>query len=270
MPPYPEQSPAARKPAVWNREKLPHVKRLIAVASGKGGVGKSTVTVNLAQALRARGLSVGILDADIYGPSIPRMLGLDTRLQPEIRDGRMLPPVSHGIKALSMALLTNDAAAILRGPMITKALVQMLRATEWGTQAQPLDILLVDMPPGTGDIHLSLVQQAPLDGAILVTTPQEVAVADADKAAQMFSKTGVPLLGVIENMSWFTDPTGQRHALFGSGGGQRLADKHGAPLLGSLPLDPRMGALADAGENYMAESGEAASCCAEIAARINS
>jgi ATP-binding protein involved in chromosome partitioning len=268
MPAQPEHSPAARKPAVWNREPLPHVRRVVAVASGKGGVGKSTVTVNLALALAARGLAVGILDADIYGPSIPRMLGLETRLQPELKEGRMLPPLSHGIKALSIALLTGDAAAILRAPMVTKALVQMLRGTEWGTGEKPLDLLLVDMPPGTGDIHLSLAQQVPLDGAIIVTTPQEIATADADKAAQMFVKTQVPLLGIVENMSWFADPAGQRHILFGEGGGQRLAETHRVKLLGSLPLDPRLGAFADAGKNYLAESSDAGNAFAALAASI--
>jgi ATP-binding protein involved in chromosome partitioning len=260
----PEQS-APRPPAQWNREKLPYVKRVIAVASGKGGVGKSTVAVSLAFALKAQGLSVGILDADIYGPSIPRMLGLDIRLQPEIKDGKMLPPVSHGIKAMSMALITGSQAAILRGPMVTKSLQQLLRSTAWASESQPMDILLVDMPPGTGDIHLSMAQQVPLDGAIIITTPQQVAVIDADKAAQMFTKLSVPIFGVIENMSYFTDPSGAKHHLFGEGGGKELAGKYAAPFLGSLPLDPMLGICADKGEAY---SGIATAEFSTIAGKI--
>jgi ATP-binding protein involved in chromosome partitioning len=243
-------SPQPRQPAVWNREKLPHVAKVIAVASGKGGVGKSTVAVSLAHALTAQGKRVGILDADIYGPSIPRMLGLDTRLQPEIKDGMMLPTISHGIRANSMGLIVGDQAAIMRGPMITKSLAQLLRMTRWGTAAEPLDVLLVDMPPGTGDVHLSMVQQVPLDGALIVTTPQDISVIDADKAAQMFVKVNVPILGVIENMSFFTDPTGAEHRLFGAGGGEALAQKFNAPLLAQLPLDPALGTACDRGEVY--------------------
>ncbi len=262
----PEQS-AARTQAQWNREPLPHVKRVIAVASGKGGVGKSTVAVSLAFALKAQRLSVGILDADIYGPSIPRMLGLDIRLQPEIKDNKMIPPVSHGIKAMSMALITGSQAAIMRGPMVTKSLQQLLRSTAWASESQPMDILLVDMPPGTGDVHLSMVQQVPLDGAIIVTTPQQVAMIDADKAAQMFTKVNVKILGVIENMSYFIDPTGARHTLFGEGGGKELAEKYAAPFLGSLPLDPSLGICADKGEAY---HGVATADFAAMAATIAS
>lgn len=260
-------SPQPRQAAVWNREKLTHVARVIAIASGKGGVGKSTVTVNLAHALKAQGKRVGILDADVYGPSIPRMLGLDTRLQPEIKDGLMLPVVSHGIKANSMGLIVGEQAAILRGPMVTKSLAQLARMTRWGTEEEPLDVLLVDMPPGTGDVHLSMVQQVPLDGALIVTTPQAVSVIDADKAAQMFVKVGVPILGIIENMSAFVDPEGRRHALFGEGGGARLAEKFGTPLLGSLPLDPTLGAACDAGATY---SGRVAADFSAIAERVAS
>ena len=256
-----------RRAAVWNREKLPHVGRVIAVASGKGGVGKSTVTVSLAHALTAQGKRVGILDADIYGPSIPRMLGLDTRLQPEIKEGMMLPPTNHGIKANSMGLIVGENAAIMRGPMITKSLAQLARMTRWGTDDAPLDLLLVDLPPGTGDVHLSMVQQVPLDGALIVTTPQEVAVIDADKAAQMFVKVGVPILGIVENMSAFIDPQGTPHALFGEGGGARLAEKFAVPHLGSLPLDPTLGAACDAGSTY---NGPAAAAFAAIAQRVAS
>lgn len=238
--------PTARRPATWNTEKLSSVGRVVAVASGKGGVGKSTVTVNLAHALSARGERVGILDADIYGPSIPRMLGLETRLKPEYVDGAMIPPVAYGIPAMSIALLM-DEAAVMRAPMVTKALAQLLRGTRWGTAEAPLDTLLIDLPPGTGDVHLSLAQSVPIDGAILVTTPQTIAVMDAEKSAVMFEKLRIPIWGVVENMSSFTDPSGVQHALFGEGGGQALADRFRVPLLAQVPLDPALRDAADRG-----------------------
>ena len=248
-------APELQRPPSINHTPLAHVARVIAVASGKGGVGKSTVTTNLAHALTAAGKRVGILDADIYGPSIPRMLGLDTYLKPEIIDNQMVPPVAHGIRAMSMALITGDEAAVLRAPMITKTLVQFLRVTRWGTAAEPLDYLLIDLPPGTGDITLSLAQNAKVDGLVLVTTPQDVAVIDADKCASAFHKLHVPLRGVIENMSYFTDPAGQVHRMFGQGGGAKLAAKYHSQLLGQLPLDPAIGICADAGTNFIAEHG---------------
>jgi len=256
----PSSDPAARRPAVYRQDGLPHVKRIIAVGSGKGGVGKSTVTVNLAHALAARGLAVGLLDADLYGPSIPRMLALETRLKPEFTDGAMVPPVAYGIKAMSLALLMDDQAAILRAPMITKALTQMLRQTRWGTAEAPLDILLVDLPPGTGDVHLSLAQSVPLDGAILVTTPQDVAVADAEKSAVMFQKLDIPILGVIENMSYFTDPSGTQHRLFGEGGGVSLAKQFGTHLLAQLPIDPNLRECADQGQNFQEKYTDSEAC----------
>ncbi|MDX2094912.1 MAG: Mrp/NBP35 family ATP-binding protein [Alphaproteobacteria bacterium] len=246
-------APALQRPPSINHTPLAQVARILAVASGKGGVGKSTVTVNLAHALTALGQRVGILDADIYGPSIPRMLGLETYLKPEISDGQMLPPTAHGIRAMSMALITGEEAAVLRAPMITKALVQFLRLTRWGDAQHPLDILLVDLPPGTGDVTLSLAQNAPLDGLVLVTTPQEVAVIDADKCAQAFHKLQVPLRGVVENMSYFTDPAGTNHPLFGQGGGAKLAEKYHSRLLGQLPLDPAIGVCADHGKNFLTQ-----------------
>jgi ATP-binding protein involved in chromosome partitioning len=230
-----------------NHTPIPHVRRIIAVASGKGGVGKSTTTINLAHALAARGQRVGILDVDIYGPSIPRMLGLETRLKPELIEGQLIPPIAHDIRAMSVALLMGDQAAILRGPMITKAMVQMLRLTRWGDAAAPLDTLIVDLPPGTGDVPLSLTQNAKLDGAIIVTTPQEVAVMDARKCLDTFKRLGVPVLGVIENMSAFVAPDGSRHALFGEDGGQKLAAEKNVAFLGKIPLDPRYGIACEAG-----------------------
>ena len=246
--------PEARKAAQWNTAPLAHVKRIIAVASGKGGVGKSATTVNLALALSHMGPRVGILDADIYGPSIPRMMALSG--QPEINDGQMIPLESYGIACMSMGFITGDQAAILRGPMISKTLYQLLRMTRWGTVERTLDMLLVDMPPGTGDIHLSMAQQVPLDGAVIVTTPQEVAVIDARKALVMFQKVNVPVLGVIENMSG---------SIFGAGGGKRLAEEMGVPFLGEIPMDA---AIVEASDKGAAYAGKCVKEYAEIAGRL--
>lgn len=250
--PAPDAAPKAK--AHWNLTPVEGVKRIIAVASGKGGVGKSTTTVQLALALAAAGQRVGILDADIYGPSIPRMLGLSAK--PEMKDDKIIPLESQGIKAMSMGFLIGGEAAIMRGPMVTKSLVQMLRGTAWGTEAEPLDVLLVDMPPGTGDVHLSMLQSVPLGygggGAIIVTTPQEIALDDARKAASMFRKIEVPILGVIENMSYFTDPTGNKHRLFGEGGGKKLAEELSVPLLGEVPLLPEIQQAGDNGTAFSA------------------
>lgn len=242
-----QAAPAAKAPpkqaAQWNRTPVEGVRHVVAVASGKGGVGKSTATVCLARALSQKGLRVGILDADIYGPSIPLMMGLAG--QPEVRDGKMLPPEKDGIRCMSMGFLLGGEAAVMRAPMITKALMQMLRQAAWGE----LDVLLVDMPPGTGDVHLSMVQQTPLSGAVIVTTPQQVATIDADKAVQMFSKVSVPVLGVIENMSHLRDAaTGIVLHPFGQGGGARLAERASVPFLGEVPLEPTLGAALDAGD----------------------
>lgn len=243
----------SRARAVWNNKKLDHVGRVIAIASGKGGVGKSTCTINLALALLQQGQRVGVLDADIYGPSVPRMLGLRSHPHPEVKDGMMQPLMGMGVATMSIGFITKGQAAVLRGPMITKTLQQFLRGVAWGTDKKPLDLLLIDLPPGTGDVPISLAQAVPLDGAIIVTTPQEVAVADADKAVQMFQKLNVPLLGVIENMSYFLDPQGNAHHLFGEGGGKGLAEKYSMPFLGELPLEPALGTAGDAGTNYMSD-----------------
>lgn len=232
-------SPEIRKPAMWNTQPLPHVRKIVAVASGKGGVGKSTVAVNLALAMAAMGKRAGLLDADIYGPSVPRMMALSG--QPPIEAGQMIPLENHGVACMSMGFIMGDQAAILRGPMISKALAQMLRMTRWGTEDAPLDMLIVDMPPGTGDIHLSMAQQVPLNGAVIVTTPQEVAVMDARKCLTMFRKVNVPVLGVIENMSG---------ELFGSGGGRKLAEEAGVPFLGEIPADKEIREASDGGETY--------------------
>ncbi|HAD83571.1 MAG TPA: sodium:proton antiporter [Brevundimonas sp.] len=219
-----------------------HVKRVLAVASGKGGVGKSTVSVNLAAALAARGLSVGVLDADVYGPSLPTMLGISG--QPAYEYGAMVPHVAHGLKAMSVGLLTKaEDAMIWRGPMASQAINQMLTQTHWGTEEQPLDVLVVDLPPGTGDVQLTLIQKTPLDGAVIVSTPQEVALADARRAHTLFAKVDVPTLGLIENMSG---------EVFGTGGVQAEAERLGAPYLGDLPLDGALRRAGDAGRPLVA------------------
>lgn len=234
---------APQKAATWDHTPIAGVQRIIAVASGKGGVGKSTVTALLALAMAKQGKSVGILDADIYGPSIPTMFGLADRA--EMQDGKLIPGQAHGIKAMSMGLIIGDQAAVMRAPRVTKALQQMLRQTHWAPAEAPLDTLLVDMPPGTGDVHISMVQQAPITGAIIVTLASKVAVLDARKSIEMFEKTNVPILGIIENMSHI--PGGP--APFGSGGGELLANETGYPLLAKLPLEAEIGELLNDGKN---------------------
>lgn len=222
----------------------PNLGKILAISSGKGGVGKSTIAANLAVALAQAGMRVGVMDADVYGPNIPRMFGVNER--PAVIGGKIQPLEAHGVKLMSLGLLIErDAPAIWRGPIIMKIMNQFLRDVDWGQ----LDYFIVDLPPGTGDAQLSLVQGTHVSGAVIVTTPQEVAVGDALRGAKMFERVGVPVLGVVENMSGFTDPqTGRRFELFSSGGGQRLADEIGAPLLGTVPLQPQLAALADAGE----------------------
>ncbi|MBL38102.1 MAG: iron-sulfur cluster carrier protein ApbC [Xanthomonadales bacterium] len=225
------------------------VKNIIAVASGKGGVGKSTVAANLALALRAEGAEVGVLDADIYGPSQPRMLGLSGR--PETtEDKRILPMRAHGIQAMSIGVLVDvDQAMIWRGPMATQALSQMLAETLW----QDLDYLIIDLPPGTGDVQLTLAQRIPVAGAIIVTTPQDVALDDVRRAVAMFRKVKVPVLGIVENMSTHVcSNCGFEEAVFGRGGGQRMATETGLPLLGELPLESSLGRSTDEGAPVVA------------------
>jgi ATP-binding protein involved in chromosome partitioning len=230
--------------AVLNRKQpIAGVKKIIAIGSGKGGVGKSTVTVNLAAAMAEKGLRVGIADADIYGPSIARMLG--TNQKPQLEGEFMLPVTAHGIQFSSMALLIGENdAAIWRGPMATKALHQLLRGVKWDN----LDVLLIDMPPGTGDIHLSIAQHYPLAGAVLVSTPQEIALLDVKKAAAMFARVEVPILGIVENMSYFIDPASNNKThIFGKGGVKKFADEIGIRFLGEVPIHTRLRENADAG-----------------------
>jgi ATP-binding protein involved in chromosome partitioning len=224
----------AHAPAAPRAEFIPEVRHTIAVSSGKGGVGKSTVAVNLAIALRQTGGMVGIIDSDVYGPDVPLMLG--SRGRPGMFDNKIIPVEAHGLKMMSIGLLVNDREPLVwRGPMIHSFIQQMLKDVMWGA----LDYLVFDMPPGTGDAQLSLSQVIPLSGVVMVTTPQEVALLDVRKAIGMFQKLNVPILGVVENMSYFLAPdTGNRYAIFGEGGGRRIADEYGVPLLAQLPLDP--------------------------------
>ena len=226
-------------------ETLKNIKNVIAIASGKGGVGKSTVAVNLALALTADGATVGLLDADIYGPSQPRMLGASG--QPNSFDGKTLEPiVRYNVQSMSIGyLIDEETPMIWRGPMVTQALEQLLRDTNW----RNLDYLVVDLPPGTGDIQLTLAQKIPVSGAVIVTTPQDIALLDARKGLKMFAKVKVPVLGIIENMSThICNQCGHEETIFGSGGGERLAAEYQIPLLGKLPLDPRIRADTDAGK----------------------
>jgi ATP-binding protein involved in chromosome partitioning len=230
-------------PAPTPRE-LPNLGKVIAVSSGKGGVGKSTVSVNLAAALAARGRRVGVMDADIYGPNMPRMFGLVGQEPPVSAEKRIQPLQAHGVKVMSLgSLIERDVATIWRGPIITKIIQQFLADVDWGQ----LDYFVVDLPPGTGDAQLSLVQNVQVAAGLIVTTPQENAVGDALRGAKMFEKVGVPLLGIVENMSYFELPDGRREHVFGKGGGQRLADELGVPLLAEVPLATRVQELAEAG-----------------------
>jgi len=232
-------------------KKLSNIKHIVCVASGKGGVGKSTTAVNLAVALQAQGLAVGLLDADIYGPSIPLMMGVAEGTRPEIKDGKlMLPVVAHGVQCNSMGFLVEPRTAMVwRAPMIISAFNQILADTAWSE----LDFLIVDMPPGTGDIQLSLAQSVQLAGAVIVTTPQDVALLDARKGIEMFRKVGVPILGVVENMSMhICSNCGHQEAIFGSGGGESLSLDYDTEVIGRLPLDIKIREQTDGGTPVVA------------------
>ena len=237
-------APAGKTTGGGGRIDVPGVKHIVAVASGKGGVGKSTTAVNLALGLAANGLSVGLLDADIYGPSMPRMLGVTEK--PESTDGKQLKPIERfGLKTMSIGYIVNeDTPMIWRGPMVSSALEQMLRDVTWGD----LDVLVVDMPPGTGDAQLTLAQRVALAGAVIVSTPQDIALVDARKGLNMFRKVAVPVLGIVENMSYFLCPKcGERSEIFGHGGAREEADKLGVPFLGEVPLHLDIRTTSDSG-----------------------
>jgi len=261
------QAPAAAHQPSSGRRGVPGIKSIIAVASGKGGVGKSTTAVNLALALKGLGLSVGVLDADIYGPSMPRLLKISGR--PQTVDGKILKPMeNYGLKVMSMGFLVEeDTPMIWRGPMVMSALTQMLREVEWG----PLDLLVVDMPPGTGDAQLTMAQQVPLAGAVIVSTPQDLALIDARKGLNMFKRVDVPVLGIVENMSYFVAPdTGKRYDIFGHGGARKEAERLGVAFLGEVPLQMAIRERSDSGEPVVASlpDGAEAAIYREIAARV--
>jgi ATP-binding protein involved in chromosome partitioning len=257
---------APSRPAAAAKALLPEVSHIVAVASGKGGVGKSTTAVNLAVALAQQGHRVGLLDADIYGPSLPRMLGVDRK--PETRDGMMVPLQAWGLSAMSIGFLINaDQAMIWRGPMVMGALEQMMGQVHWGA----LDILVVDMPPGTGDAQLTMAQKVSLSGAVIVSTPQDIALIDARRGVRMFEKTLVPVLGLVENMSVFSCPNcGHRTELFGHGGARREAEALGIPFLGEVPLLLDIRTTSDAGTPICASAPDspAAQAFAAIARRV--
>ena len=250
----PSQRPAAAPSRPGSPQAVAGVRHIIAVASGKGGVGKSTTAVNLALALGAEGWSVGILDADIYGPSVPRLLGLTQK--PEAEGRIMQPLVKYGLKAMSIGLLVEERTAMIwRGPMVMSALTQMLREVDWGT----LDCLVVDMPPGTGDAQLTMAQNVPLAGAIIVSTPQDLALIDARRGIAMFERTEVPVLGIVENMSYFLCPhCGGRTDIFAHGGARHEAEASGVPFLGEVPLDIAIRESSDAGRPIVASAPESA------------
>ncbi|TPJ71035.1 Mrp/NBP35 family ATP-binding protein [Mesorhizobium sp. B2-6-7] len=256
-PPVAAPHPAPHAPASHSQGKrgVPGIEAIIAVASGKGGVGKSTTAVNLALGLAANGLKVGVLDADIYGPSMPRLLNIHGR--PQTVDGKILKPMqNYGLKVMSMGFLVDEETPMIwRGPMVMSALTQMLREVEWG----PLDVLVVDMPPGTGDAQLTMAQQVPLAGAVIVSTPQDLALIDARKGLNMFRKVDVPLLGIVENMSYFLAPdTGKRYDIFGHGGARREAERLGVTFLGEVPLEMGIRESSDEGAPVVASKPDSA------------
>ena len=264
--PVMETRPTAPRPSAPTPVSYPNLGAVIAVSSGKGGVGKSTVATNLAVALGLQGLRIGLMDADIYGPNVPRMMGVNE--PPPVIDEKIIPLVAHGVKVISLGfLIEREQPAIWRGPIVMKIIGQFLRDVAWGE----LDCLIVDMPPGTGDAQLSLVQSTNVHGAIIVTTPQEVSVGDALRGAKMFQRVNVPVLGIVENMSWFECPhCGKPSALFGSGGGERLARELELPLLAQIPLYPRILEEGDHGRPIVVAdaASSAAKALTQLAGRI--
>ncbi len=246
QPQQPPQAPVMGQP-MFTRRKVPGVKHIIAVGSGKGGVGKSTVAANLAVALAKLGYRVGLLDADVYGPSVPTLLGLKGERVQVDRNNRLIPVEKFGVKVLSIGFMlpSEDTPVIWRGPMLMKALTEFLFSTNWGE----LDYLIMDLPPGTGDVQITLAQNVHLSGAIVVTTPQDVALADVKKAVNMFKEVNIPVLGVVENMAYFVCPdTGKKYYIFGKGRVAEFAQTYGLKILGSIPIDPTVAEKSDEGE----------------------
>lgn len=248
---------------------IPGIARILVVASAKGGVGKSTVAVNLAAAMARAGMKVGLLDADIYGPSIPTMLGT-VNAEPATSPAKKLVPVeAHGLKTLSIGYLSDpDAPMIWRGPIVMSAITQLLNDAEWGTKEDPLDLLIIDTPPGTGDAQLAIAQKVPVTAALIVTTPQEVALADVRRGAAMFAKTHVPVIGIAETMSWFEDAGGNRHYLMGEGGGRKMAQALGLPLLAEIPMLQAIREAGDAGTPAALAKGPAADVFLKLARNV--
>ena len=247
----PQQSGQQPQPQGQRGTGIPGIKHLIAVASGKGGVGKSTTAVNLALALKSLGLKVAVLDADVYGPSIPKLFGLTGKPEPSSAAGKKMKPMTrYGVEVMSIGFLVpEDTAMIWRGPIVMSALTQLLRDTEWGEA----DVMVIDMTPGTGDVQLTLAQQTPLAGAVIVSTPQDLALIDARKGLNMFAKVNVPVIGIVENMSYFVcTKCGERHEIFGHGGAREEASRIGVPFLGEIPLDKEVRLRSDSGEPVVA------------------
>lgn len=263
------EDPQAQLHPMVDAVRPPHVKKVIAVASGKGGVGKSTVSTNLAAAFAVLGKRSGLLDADIYGPSAPTMLGVEG--EPTFDAEKRLNPIeAWGVKVMSIGFIVEPGTAnIWRGPMASSALRSLLNSN-WGTEAEALDVLVIDLPPGTGDIQLTLVQKLKMDGVVIVSTPQEIALIDARRAAQMFEKTGAPILGVVENMAYFADSSGVRVPIFGEGGARREAERLGVPLLAEIPIEVPLREACDAGRPLVATNTESAAAKAflELAQKL--
>ena len=257
------------QPGQPTTDRIPGISRILVVASAKGGVGKSTVAVNLAAAFAKLGLKTGLLDADIYGPSAPTMLGTGDASPATDAAGKLIPVEAHGIHSLSIGYLSDpDAPMIWRGPIVMSAITQMLNDAAWGTPEDPLDLLIIDTPPGTGDAQLAIAQKVPVTAAVLVTTPQEVALADVRRGAAMFAKTAVPVLGVVETMSWFEDPAGNRHHIMGEGGGKTVADALGLPLLGQLPILNEIREGGDSGKPAATGDGPSAKLFHELSRSV--
>lgn len=247
-----------------NTALIPNVDKVVAISSGKGGVGKSTVAVNLAVALAQSGRTVGLMDGDIHGPNVPLMMGITG--QPDSADGRIIPMDAHGVKVMSLGLVSGeDTPIIWRGPIVGRVIQQFLSDVDWGT----LDVLVIDLPPGTGDAQLTLAQTIPLDGAVVVTTPQNVALEDVHRGIEMFNRLEVPVIGIVENMSEFICPCcGDRVTLFGSGGGERIAETFGLPLLGRLPIVTAIREGGDAGKPIVLTEGQAADAFKSLAETV--